>query len=346
MDANISYILQQVNDSELISKNKSRLVRFGMILLNKLGYSNDYTAEIFKVTRQCVAKWVKRFDDFGLVGLKDHSRCGRPKVLKLAEEKIIDESILSIMPKEKIEEQLTGDSVLKIIEKQFCKNISMRSVYRLLTKLKYTYSFPRPVHQKNDKILMLNWIAKFYKNIRILKNKYNNKEFDFYFQDETRYGQKTIVTKVWSKTGSNPTYINQNGFLNAWIYGAVNPINGKNFSLVLPNLDSKNMQIFLNSFAKTLSPKRHTVVILDGSKAHNNSLLRISKKLTLYFLPPYSPELNPIERLWQFIKKKYLSFKLYRNYEEIIETGSYVCNKITSDIIKSVCRCDYLQNLC
>ncbi len=346
MDANISHILQQVNDTDLISKNKSRLIRFGMIVLNKLGFSHDFTAEIFKVTRQCVAKWVKRFCDFGFVGLKDLPRCGRPRSLDLDEEKVIDESILALAPKESIEEQLTGDSILKIIQKQLNKNISMRSIYRLLTKLKYSYSSPRPVHQKNDKIIMLNWISKFKKNMRVMKNKYKNKKIDFYFQDETRYGQKTIVTKTWSKIGSDPTYINQNGFLNTWIYGAVNPINGRNFSLILPNLDAQNMQIFLDSFAKKLSPKKHTVIILDGSKAHNNGLLKISKKLTLYFLPPYSPELNPIERLWLFIKKKYLSFKLYNNIDEIIDRGVCALSKITTEIVKSVCRCDYLPNLC
>lgn len=346
MEANIVQDLQEVNDSIEKSKNKAKLIRFGMVILKKIGFSDDTTADIFKVTRQSVAKWVKRFDKSGFVGLGDLPRSGRPRLLNNNEEKIIDNHILSAVPKEFSEQQSTGRSISVDINDLFNKKISLTSVYRILTKLEYSYSSPRPIHQKNDKIVMLNWIAKFRKEMRILNFKYKNKELEFYFQDETRYGQKTIVTKIWSKIGSDPTYTNQNGFLNTWIYGAVNPLNGNHYSLILPKLDSQNMQIFLDSFAKNIPNKKHVIMILDGSKAHKNSILKINKKISLYFLPPYSPELNPIERLWQFIKKKYLSFKIYQNIDEIIEKGAWAWGKITSNIIKSICHCNYLPNLC
>ena len=120
-------------------------------------------------------------------------------------------------------------------------------------------------------------------------------------------------------------------------------INGDSHALILPRLDSENMQIFIDSFLEKIPDNKNIIMVLDGSRAHKNGILRISENLTLYFLPPYSPELNPIERLWLFIKKKYLSFKLYDNLNE---RGAWAWNKISSEMIKSICKCDYLSNLC
>ena len=69
------------------------------------------------------------------------------------------------------------------------------------------------------------------------------------------------------------------------------------------------MQIFLDQFSKTIDKKSQILMILDGSRAHLNNKLIIPKNLTQHFLPPYTPQLNPIERLWSFIKRNYLSFK-------------------------------------
>jgi transposase len=346
MEANIVQILEEVNPSHISGIRKNILTRFAMVILSKLDFSYEYIAEIFSKTRQTVSKWANRFNLNGLAGLNDLQRSGRPKSLSCAEEKTIDDLILSKSPIENNEEQLTGKSINKIIYDKFFKVLSISYVYNLMKKLKYSYSKPRPRHQKNDVIIMLNWIRKFRREMRELKYKLDEKEILFYFQDETRYGQKTIATRIWSKTNLDNTYINQNGFLNAWIFGAINPITGDKYGLILPRLDAENMQIFLDLFAEKIADDKHVVIILDGSKAHRNGIINVSEKITLYFLPPYSPELNPIERLWQFIKKKYLSFKIYDNLDEIYERGSYSWNKITPKIVKSVCKCDYIQNLC
>ena len=152
-----------------------------------------------------------------------------------------------------------------------------------------------------------------------------------YFEDETRYWQKTICTGIWGFTNSSIEYINQNGFLNAWIYGVVNPKSGGHFGLVLPRLDGQNMQIFLDEFSKTISKRDHIVMVCDGSQAHKTGSLQIPSNISLIFLPPYSPKLNPIERLWKYIKSKYLSFKRYANLDEIIDAGVCAWNPHPSD---------------
>ncbi len=81
------------------------------------------------------------------------------------------------------------------------------------------------------------------------------------------------------------------------------------------------MQIFLDQFSKKIDNKSHILMILDGLRAHLNNKLIIPKNLTLHFLPPYSPQLNSIERSWSIIKRNYLSFKRYNNIDEVIQSG-------------------------
>ncbi|BBH52050.1 hypothetical protein JCM31447_04870 [Fluviispira sanaruensis] len=69
-------------------------------------------------------------------------------------------------------------------------------------------------------------------------------------------------------------------------------------------------------------------MILDGSRAHNNCKIVVPKNITLHFLPPYSPQLNHIERLWSYLKRNYLSFRLYEKIEDIIQTLIDNFNKI------------------
>lgn len=346
MEANIMQILQEVNNDGQKSKVLKLVKRFTMVLLNKLDFSMETIGKILNVSRNTVSNWCNRFEEDPHGGLADLPRSGRPKIFSLKEEKEIESLLDSSFEKITAETPLAGNDVKNFIKLKYKKICSLSSVYNVIGKIGFSYKMPQPVHPKNDKIVMLNWINKFKKNMRELRSNLKNKSIEFYFQDETRFGQKTIATKIWSKKGDKIKYLNQNGFLNSWIYGAVNPVNGKSHAFILPTLNAVNMQIFIDSFSKEIPKNKHVVMILDGSRAHKNGILHTNKNLTLYFLPPYSPELNPIEILWLFIKKKYLSFKLYNNIEEINERGVWAWNKITPEMIKSICRCDYLPIYC
>lgn len=346
MEANIIQILQEVNIAGEDSKVLKRVSRLTMILLRKLDFSIETIANILNTSRNTVSLWCKRFACDPYAGLTDLVRTGRPKILTDDEEKGLGEFIDSSLEKMSQEVTISGNDIKLFVNEEFKKVCSLSVVYRTINNLGYSYKKPQPVHLKNDKTVMLNWINKFKRDIRKVERNLINKKVEVYFQDETRFGQKTISTKIWAKKDSKVTYLNQNGFLNAWIYGAINPLNGDSHALILPRLDSENMQIFIDSFLEKIPDNKHIIMVLDGSRAHKNGILRISENLTLYFLPPYSPELNPIERLWLFIKKKYLSFKLYDNLNEINEKGAWAWNKISSEMIKSICKCDYLSNLC
>jgi hypothetical protein len=130
----------------------------------------------------------------------------------------------------------------------------------------------------------------------------------------------------------------QDGFKSAYIIGAVNPNSGQKFSLLFDGLDSRVMNEFLIGLSAAIELHRHVVLFVDGASWHSAEDLQIPSNITLYFLPPYSPELNPIERLWNYLKSNFLSRKIFSDIENIFDIGTQAWGKLTPSIIRSVCR--------
>ena len=106
------------------------------------------------------------------------------------------------------------------------------------------------------------------------------------------------------------------------------------------HLDSQCFQIFLDNLAAEY-PEHLNVVQLDNGKFHLSSQLKIPDNILLIFQPPYSPELNPIERVWQYIKQK-LSWGLYDNLDEIKEKVRSFLEEFSSETIASIAGWDYI----
>jgi transposase len=164
------------------------------------------------------------------------------------------------------------------------------------------------------------------------------KNLEIWFQDETRFGQKGISNKLWTIRGLREQRPRQDGFKSAYLIGAVNPNTGQKYSLIFDGLDSRVMNEFLNGFSEAILPHHHVILFLDRASWHSAEDLKIPSNMTLYFLPPYSPELNPIERLWNYLKSNFLSRKILANMEDVFDIGAKAWNQLSPEIIKSVCR--------
>ena len=79
------------------------------------------------------------------------------------------------------------------------------------------------------------------------------------------------------------------------------------------------MQLHLNEVSKQVDTKAHAVVLMDRAGWHSTGKLKIPKNLTIILLPPKSPELNPVENIWQYLRANYLSNRVFENYEAIVE---------------------------
>jgi transposase len=162
--------------------------------------------------------------------------------------------------------------------------------------------------------------------------------------DEARLGQQGTLTRVWAKAGTRPTAVKQTRYEWVYLYAAVEPSTGESVALLAPNADTGTFNVFLQMLSKELKKGEHAVLILDGAGWHKSKSLVAPDNVTLLLLlPPYSPELNPVENLWHYLRSHYLSNRAYSDYDHLFDAAGAAWRKLTPDVIKSVCRCKYLE---
>jgi transposase len=122
-------------------------------------------------------------------------------------------------------------------------------------------------------------------------------------QDETRLGLLPVVRRRITACGVQPVVTVTHKFDNFYLYGAVEPTTGASFFLALPHLNSPTFQLWLDGFGEAF-PDSYNIVVLDNGAFHKAKAVQWPSNVVPLFLPPYSPELNPMERLWRDLKDK------------------------------------------
>jgi len=130
-------------------------------------------------------------------------------------------------------------------------------------------------------------------------------------------------------------------FENLWLFGAFSPINGEHFLMELPNCNSDNFQIFLDQFSE-LNPQEFKIVFLDNGAFHKAKKLIIPDNIALVFIPPYSPELNPAEKIWAFFKRKFTNV-LCKSLEEVSKFIYDKTKMLSYERVVSTCRYEYID---
>jgi DDE superfamily endonuclease len=119
----------------------------------------------------------------------------------------------------------------------------------------------------------------------------------------------------------------------------VEPGTDNAFALVLPHANTAAMQVFLHRFSETLAGDEHAAMVLDQAGWHGSKALAVPANITLVPLPSYSPELNPVERVWLYLKERFLSHRLLADYEAIVDAACNAWNRLVAQAgrIKSLC---------
>jgi transposase len=165
-----------------------------------------------------------------------------------------------------------------------------------------------------------------------------------FFMDEARFGQKGTLTRVWAEKGSRPTVVRQTRYEWAYMYGAVDPITGDSSALLARHVNTATMNEFLRILSAEVGANDHVVLALDRAGWHMSKGLELPANITLLHLPPYSPELNCIERLWLYIKSHFLSNRVYADYDHLVRVGgdAYRTIEPQRDLLKSICATAWL----
>jgi len=134
---------------------------------------------------------------------------------------------------------------------------------------------------------------------------------------DARIGRKNEITRRWARRGTRPRAPHDQRAKWAYIFGAICPAKGKAAGLVMPFADTEAMQAHLAEISLAVDPGAHAVLMLDQASWHMSARLIVPDNITLPPPPPRSPELNPVENVWQFMRDNWLSNRVFKDYEDI-----------------------------
>ena len=151
---------------------------------------------------------------------------------------------------------------------------------------------------------------------------------EIWWQDEARIGQKNKITRRWAKRGTRPSAPRDQRTQSAYIFGAICPARGVGAGLVLPRCNTDAMILHLREISAVVSDVAHAIVLVDQAGWHLSKALHIPHNITLLPLPSKSPELNPVENIWQFMRENWLSNRIFLSYDDILDHCCFAWNQL------------------
>ena len=156
------------------------------------------------------------------------------------------------------------------------------------------------------------------------------KPVEIWFQDEARIGQKNGLVRQWARRGTRPRQPADQRYESAYLFGAICPARGVGAALAMPLADTAAMQAHLDEISRTVARGAHAILLLDRAGWHTTDKLRVPKNITLILLPSRSPELNPVENVWQYLRANWLSNRVFEAYPDIIKAACDAWVRLTS----------------
>jgi transposase len=160
------------------------------------------------------------------------------------------------------------------------------------------------------------------------------KPIRYFAADESRFGLKTLLGRLITARGVKPIGAWQWLFKAFWLYGAVEPTTGASFFLQFSHVDTDCYQRFLDEFSNHY-PDSLNILQVDNGRFHKGKDLVVPDNIILLFQPPYCPELNPIEHLWQYLKAD-LKWAAFKTLEQLQTKVDQLLAELTPEVIASI----------
>jgi transposase len=319
--------------------------RMRVIILAIRGYTAPAVAMSLGLSRRVVQRWVRRYNDEGIPGLEDRrgNQQGGPLTSE-QEEGVRQRLETGPTPEDKVC-SLRGADMQRILQQEFGVWRCLSAIYGLLHRMGYSYLRPRPKHHRAKPETQAAFLAQLPQRLAEIRAAHPDKRLRVFFQDESRFGQQGTTTNVWARRGSRPSAVRQTDYEYLWVLGIVCPETGQAEGLLSPRLNTDVINVFLQEFSATLSAEEHAIMLWDGAGFHTSKQLRVPENVTPIQLPAYSPELNPIENLWHFLKSHYWSNRAHDDYEALetaaIEAWHHAV--LDPELMKTICAAPYLK---
>ncbi len=178
-----------------------------------------------------------------------------------------------------------------------------------------------------------------------LRNNLNKDKFDsvnIYCQDETRVGliikQKRVITAKAVKPVGNYKH----SYKYFWLWGSFSPITGDSHYMISDGVSKNAFIAYLNDLS-IVNPRELKLVIIDNAAFHSTKDVKLPENIRLIPLPPYSPELNPAEKMWQWFKDK-IAMKMFKEIDSLERKITKIIKQTDKEKVKSITAYKYLTN--
>jgi transposase len=311
------------------------------------GGSRPDAARIGGVTLQIVRDWVVRFNAKGPDGLINGKATGASSILDDRKRQALRQ-VVEAGPIPAIHGVVRWRLIdlMQWLFDEFRVSISKQTLSRELRAMGYRKLSARPRHHTQDVEAVEAFKKKFLALVeKIARKKARGKPIEIWFQDEARIGQKNKITRRWAERGSRPSAPRDQRTCSVYIFGAICPAEGKGAGLVLPFCNSDAMALHLQEISRAVAPGAHAILILDRAGWHTSEKLSVPDNITILPLPAKSPELNPTENVWQFMRDNWLSNRVFKSCEDIVEVWQFMRDNWLSNRVFKSCE-DIVDHCC
>lgn len=290
--------LQEVKQSMLCSPTQEGFYRLQAITFLYKGYSKEEVSKLCDVTLRAVQHWVKVFNDSGIDGVLGCARTGRKR--KIDKEVFANKYRDKFLSSTKTALCFHGELV-----KEYRESLCYQTLLNYLSEQKTSRVVGRPECVQRDEEKRAIFIENFNEAVK-------NKE-EIWFCDEVGFDGDPKPRKRWVMKGEKPKNPFYKLHLRSSAIGSVNPETGEFFSHVVPYVDKKVFQIYLDELNKHTN--RKITLVIDNASWHTKDLSW--GNINPLFLAPYSPDYNPIEQLWKLVKSNFFNGWYAKNIDEL-----------------------------
>ncbi len=275
-----------------------------------IGIPRDQVAKLHSVTDRTLLNWISSFNQKGIDGLISKKIPGAPPIINSQQSTVYKDLIEN--PKKANHNHWTAKKFHGYLKDEFKLKISYRTVVRWLHKENYALKVPRPWSDMQDEKLRQSYMEQ-------LKSLLENPDIDVWYLDETGVEADPRPKRRWAQKGKKLKVVKNGGHVRMNVTGMVCPRTGDFYALEFTHVDKDVFQVFLDHANEDIQLERSkNIIICDNATWHKAKSLNWGD-FEVLFLPPYSPDLNPIERLWQLMKAEWFTDFIAKNIDQLTD---------------------------
>jgi len=328
---------ENASEAELLlameaAPNKRSFVRLAVIRALLKGYTRLQASELFGRSERLVRLWIVLFNRGGIDALASKPRPGRPRKVRIERLRDLLVPVLED-PAKAAQEHWTGVKVHGWLKEQLCEELGYRTTIRYLHQLDYNLRVPQRWPERQDEAARASFLQE-------LHTLHSDPQVELWYSDECGVEGDPRPRRRWSARGSRPRMPYFGDHIRSNVIGAVCPATGQSFEMIFDGVDTDVFQCYLDYLAEAIppDPQKRRILILDNASWHKAARLNWHH-FECKFLPSYSPDFNPIERLWLRLKADYFCNFISRSTEELNSRLCFALNALMDDLPKVASQC-------